>query len=61
MAVATRSKAALFKAACMGAFGAFVLSKVLWNLQTGVAPEPATMGLIGFLALAVNGSVALML
>ena len=61
MAVATRSRAALFKAACMGAFGVFVLSKVLWNLQTGVTPEPATMGLIGFLALAVNGGVALML
>lgn len=61
MALSTRSKAALFKAACMGAFGVFVLGKALWNLQAGVPPEPATMGVVGFVALAVNGGVALML
>lgn len=61
MAAATRSKAALFKAACMGAFGVFVLGKAMWNLQTGIPPEPSTMGVIGFVALAVNGGVALML
>ena len=61
MAMSVRSKAALFKAACMGAFGVFVLGKALWNLQFGVAPEAMTMGLIGFLALAVNGGVALLL
>jgi Co/Zn/Cd efflux system component len=61
MAMSTRSKAALFKAACMGAFGVFVLGKALWNLQMGATPEAATMGIIGFVALAVNGSVAVML
>jgi len=61
MAAATRTKAALFKAACMGAFGVFVLGKALWNLHAGIPPEPATMGIIGFGALAVNGGVALML
>ena len=61
MAMSTRSKAALFKAACMGAFGAFVLGEALWNMQGGVPPEPATMGVIGFAALAVNAGVALML
>lgn len=61
MAASTRSKAALFKAACMGAFGVFVLGKALWNLQAGIPPEPATMGVIGFVALSVNGGVALML
>jgi Co/Zn/Cd efflux system component len=61
MAMSARAKAALFKAACMGAFGVFVLSKALWNLQAAVAPEPATMGAVGFAALAVNGGVALML
>ena len=61
MAATTRSKAALFKAACMGAFGVFVLGKAVWNLQAGVPPEPATMGVVGFVALAVNGGVALML
>lgn len=61
MAQATRSKAALFKAACMGAFGAFVLGKAAWNLQAGVPPEALTMGVVGFAALAVNAGVALML
>jgi Co/Zn/Cd efflux system component len=61
MALPVRSKAALFKAACMGAFGVFVLGKALWNLQAGVVPEPATMGVVGFAALAVNAGVAWML
>ena len=61
MALSTRAKAALFKAACMGAFGAFVLGKTLWNLQSGIPPEPATMGVVGFAALAVNAGVAMLL
>ena len=61
MALRVRSKAALFKAACMGAFGVFVLGKALWNLQSGVVPEAATMGAVGFAALAVNAGVAWML
>jgi Co/Zn/Cd efflux system component len=61
MAVATRARAALFKAACMGLFGLFVLAKALWNVQAGVAPEAVTMGVVGFVALAANVSVALML
>ena len=61
MSVAARSRAALFKAACMGAFGVFVLGKAAWNLGTGVTPEPVTMGAVGFAALLVNAGVALML
>jgi Co/Zn/Cd efflux system component len=61
LSVATRSKAALFKAACMGAFGVFVLGQAAWNLQSGAVPEPATMGAVGFAALAVNAGVAWML
>ena len=61
MAMPARSKAALFKAACMGAFGVFVLGKTLWNLQAGIPPEAATMGAVGFAALVVNAGVALML
>lgn len=61
MALSVRSKAAVFKAACMGAFGLFVLARALWGLQSGRAPEPTTMGTVGFIALAVNGGVALML
>ncbi len=61
MAMRTRAKAALFKAACMCAFGVFVLGKAAWSLHSGLPPEPATMGTVGFVALAVNGSVALLL
>lgn len=61
MAVSARSKAALFKAACMGAFGVFVLGQAVWNLQAGRPPEPATMGVVGLAALAVNTGVALLL
>jgi len=61
MAASIRSKAALFKAACMGAFGAFVLGRAVWTLHAGTPPEAATMGVIGFAALLVNAGVALML
>jgi len=61
MAASARSKAALFKAATMGAFGVFVLGKAVYNLQAGITPEPITMGAVGFAALAVNAGVALML
>lgn len=61
MGVAARARTALFKAACMGAFGVFVLGRALWNLKTGTVPEPATMGAVGCAALAVNAGVAWML
>lgn len=61
MAASARSKAALFKAATMGAFGVFVLGKAFYNLQAGITPEPITMGAVGLAALAVNAGVALML
>jgi Co/Zn/Cd efflux system component len=61
MAASVRSKAALVKAASMGAFGVFVLGKALWTLQSGTAPEAATMGAVGLAALLVNAGVALML
>ena len=61
LALSARSKAAILKAACMAGFGVFVLAKAAWSLQTGVPPEPATMGAISFVALAVNGGVAWML
>jgi Co/Zn/Cd efflux system component len=61
MAMPARSKAAVFKAACMGAFGVFVLAKAAWSLRSGVPPEPATMGAVGFIALTVNGAVAVLL
>lgn len=61
MSLGTRARAALFKAACMGAFGVFVLGRALWSMRSGVPPEAATMGAVGFIALTVNGGVALML
>lgn len=61
LAPAWRSKAALLKGATMGAYGVFVLGKAAWNVTTGSIPEPITMGMIGLLALAANGIVALLL
>src|SRR4029450_1428141 len=51
MAVSRRARAALFKGACMAGFGVFVIVQALSNLQAGVVPEPATMGIVGFVAM----------
>ena len=61
MALPVRARTAVVKAACMGAFGVFVLARAAWGLHAGTPPEPATMGVVGFVALAVNGGVATML
>ncbi|OWW21281.1 cation transporter [Noviherbaspirillum denitrificans] len=58
MAAVWRSRAALFKGLCMGAFGIFVLAKTAWSIASGVVPEPMTMGAIGLLALCANLGVA---
>jgi Co/Zn/Cd efflux system component len=61
MAMAWRSKAALLKGVCMLGFGFFVLGRAVWAAKTGLVPEAATMGMVGFLALAANIIVALLL
>lgn len=61
MSVQTRAKASLIKAASMGLFGIGVLAHAIWNAITGVVPDAQTMTLIGFLALAANVSVAILL
>ena len=61
MAMAWHSKAALLKGVCMLGFGFFVLGRVVWAAKTGAVPEATTMGVIGFLALAANVTVALLL
>lgn len=61
MALTVRSRAAVVKAACMGAFGVFVLGRAAWEATTGTAPEPVTMGAVGLLALAANVGVAVLL
>ena len=61
MAVVWRSRAALIKGLSMGAYGAFVLAHVVWNITSRTVPEPTTMGVVATLALGVNVAVALML
>ncbi len=61
MATVWRSRAAMFKGVTMGIYGVAILGKVAWGLTAGQVPEPATMGLIGTLALAANVAVAMML
>ncbi|TFW07144.1 cation transporter [Oxalobacteraceae bacterium OM1] len=56
-----RSRTALLKGLTMGGYGLFILGKAAWSAAAGSMPEPATMGLIGLLALAANGSVAILL
>jgi Co/Zn/Cd efflux system component len=53
-----RSRTALIKGGTMGTYGLFVLATAAWNVFHGVTPEPLTMGVIGFLALAANLLVA---
>lgn len=61
LALTARSRAAVVKGACMGAFGIFVLARAGWSAYAGVPPEPITMGAVGLLALAANVAVALLL
>jgi Co/Zn/Cd efflux system component len=61
MAAAWRSRAALAKGFMMGTYGVLVLGKAGWSVAVGTAPEAATMGLVGFIALLANGTVALLL
>ena len=61
MAMHVRSKAAIVKAACMAAFGVFVLARAAWALQSGTPAEPFTMGVVAMAALVANLGVALLL
>lgn len=61
MGIKTRARASLFKASCMGLFGIYVIGSTIFALFNGKVPEAHVMGMIGFLALAVNVAVALML
>lgn len=56
-----RSRTAFIKGLTMGGYGTFVLCAAAWNLANGTVPEHATMGLIGFLALLANVTVAVLL
>jgi cation diffusion facilitator family transporter len=50
-----KARAAAAKAAVMAAFGLFVLAELIYKLLVPQPPDHATMGLVGLLALAVNG------
>jgi Co/Zn/Cd efflux system component len=49
-----RSMAALAKGATMGLFGLWVITAVVLHVIAGTMPEPATMGIVGLVALAAN-------
>ena len=56
-----RSRVALAKGWTMALYGVAVLFVAAWNVWRGVTPEPATMAIVGLLALMVNVSVAALL
>jgi Co/Zn/Cd efflux system component len=56
-----RSRAALMKGLAMGAYGAAVLLVAAMHWRAGTLPQPATMGVVGILAISVNLGVAAML
>jgi cation diffusion facilitator family transporter len=60
-ALAWRARAAMLKAFSMIAFGLFILVRAGWATMNGAVPDAPTMGLIGFLALVANVTVAWML
>lgn len=61
MGLVWRGRAALIKGLTMVGFGLVVWVRALWVAQSGITPEPITMGAIGFIALLANVAVALML
>lgn len=60
-ALAWRARAALLKSVSMMGFGLLVLGRAAWSIWLGSVPDAATMGVVGFLALAANLAVAWML
>jgi len=55
------SRAALLKGVTMGGFGLYILGDAAAKIFTGAVPEPATMGIVGCLALAANVGSAVIL
>ncbi len=56
-----RAGAALIKGASLALMGAYVLGATLWRVFVADTPEPIVMGAVGFAALAVNVTAALLL
>jgi Co/Zn/Cd efflux system component len=61
MGMLWRGRAAMVKGLTMAVFGLVVWGRAVWVLQSGITPEPLTMGMVGLLALATNVFVAVML
>lgn len=61
LALVWRSRAALVKGASMGLLGLWVAGNTLWHAVTGTLPQADVMGVVGVLALLVNGGVAFLL
>jgi Co/Zn/Cd efflux system component len=56
-----RATAALIKGVSMGLFGLWVIGAAVYNMVSHTVPSPAVMGFVGFLALAANLGVAVLL
>jgi Co/Zn/Cd efflux system component len=56
MALRYRAMAAFAKGLAMGVFGLWVIGTVVWHALMGTLPEPITMGVVGFAALAANAT-----
>ena len=61
MAPRYRALAALTKGLAMGGFGLWVIGAVVWHALMGTRPEPITMGVVGFAALAANATCFVLL
>jgi Co/Zn/Cd efflux system component len=61
MALTWRSRAALLKGSTLTLFGLWVLLSTAWHAYAGTLPKAEVMGIVGIVALIVNGGVALML
>jgi len=61
MGMLWRGRAAMVKGLTMTVFGIAVLGRAIWVMQSGITPEPLTMGAVGLLALVANVGVAIML
>ena len=61
LALRRRAVAALLKGGVMGAFGLWVAASTIYYAVAGVVPKADIMGMIGFLALTANATIAALL
>jgi Co/Zn/Cd efflux system component len=61
MGLAWRARAAVVKGGGLLLLGLWVMGSAAWHAYAGTLPQAEVMGAVGFLALAANGAVAIML